>query len=223
MKDIIIIGAGVVGCSIARELSRYDLDTLVIDKNQDVSEGISKANSGIIHGGFNEKKGTLKAKLNIEANKIMDSLAKELEFTFKRNGSLVLAFNEDELKKVKELKVNGEDLGIKDLEILDKNQVLELEESINSDVVGALHIKNSGIVSPYEMTLAFAENACENGVEFYHPDINFLTEEQVKECHEKGIGVNVWTVNKKKHMRRMAEWGVDGIITNFPNKAMKLK
>ena len=65
--------------------------------------------------------------------------------------------------------------------------------------------------------------ASENGVEFYHPDINFLTEEQVKECHEKGIGVNVWTVNKKKHMRRMAEWGVDGIITNFPNKAMKLR
>ena len=145
---------------------RYDLDTLVIDKNQDVSEGISKANSGIIHGGFNEKKGTLKAKLNIEANKIMDSLAKELEFPFKRNGSLVLAFNEDELKKVKELKANGEDLGIKDLEILNKDQVLELEENINSDVVGALHIKNSGIVSPYEMTLAFAENACENGVEF---------------------------------------------------------
>ena len=115
---------------------------------------------------ISEKKGTLKAKLNIEANKIMDSLAKELEFTFKRNGSLVLAFNEDELKKVKELKVNGEDLGIKDLEILYKNQVLELEESINSDVVGALHIKNSGIVSPYEMTLAFAENACENGVDF---------------------------------------------------------
>lgn len=166
MKDVVIIGAGIVGCSIARELSRYNLDVLVIDKNQDISEGISKANSGIIHGGYNEKKGTLKAKLNLEANKIIDSLAEELEFPFKRNGSLVLAFNEDEFEKLKELKSNGEDLGITELEILEKGEVLDLEENINCDVVGALHIKNSGIVSPYEMTLAFAENACENGVEF---------------------------------------------------------
>lgn len=166
MKDVVIIGAGIVGCSIARELSRYNLDILVIDKNQDVSEGISKANSGIFHGGYNEKKGTLKANLNLEANKIIDSLAKELEFPFKRNGSLVLAFNEDEFEKLKELKSNGEDLGVKELEILEKDEVLELEQNINCDVVGALHIKNSGIVSPYEMTLAFAENACENGVEF---------------------------------------------------------
>ena len=166
MRDIVIIGAGVVGSSIARELSKYDLDVVVIDKNLDISEGISKANSGIIHGGYNEKKGTLKAKLNLEANKIIDKLAEELEFPFKRNGSLVLAFNEGEFKKVKELKTNGEELGIEDLEILEKGEVLELEENINCDVVGALHIKNSGIVSPYEMTLAFAENACENGVEF---------------------------------------------------------
>lgn len=166
MKDVVIIGAGIVGCSIARELSKYNLDVLVIDKNQDVSEGISKANSGIIHGGYNEKKGTLKAKLNLEANKIIDSLAEELEFPFKRNGSLVLAFNEDEFKKLKELKSNGEDLGIEELEILEKGEVLDLEKNINCDVVGALHIKNSGIVSPYEMTLAFAENACENGVDF---------------------------------------------------------
>lgn len=166
MKDIVIIGAGIVGCSIARELSKYNLEILVIDKNQDVSEGISKANSGIIHGGYNEKKGTLKAKLNLEANKIIDSLAKELEFPFKKNGSLVLAFSRDEFEKLKELKANGEDLGLEDLEILEKDQVLKLEENINCDVVGALHIKNSGIVSPYEMTLAFAENAYENGVEF---------------------------------------------------------
>lgn len=166
MKDIVIIGAGVIGCSIARELSKYNLDVAVIDKNQDISEGISKANSGIIHGGYNEKKGTLKAKLNLEANKIIEFLSEELEFSFKRNGSLVLAFNEDEFKKLKQLKSNGEELGINELEILGKSEVLDLEENINDDVVGALHVKNSGIVSPYEMTLAFAENACENGVDF---------------------------------------------------------
>ncbi|WP_018590126.1 NAD(P)/FAD-dependent oxidoreductase [Terrisporobacter glycolicus] len=166
MKDIVIIGAGVIGCSIARELSKYNLDVAVIDKNQDISEGISKANSGIIHGGYNEKKGTLKAKLNLEANKIIEFLSEELDFSFKRNGSLVLAFNEDEFKKLKKLKSNGEELGINELEILGKSEVLDLEENINDDVVGALHVKNSGIVSPYEMTLAFAENACENGVDF---------------------------------------------------------
>lgn len=166
MKDVVIIGAGIVGCSIARELSKYNLDVAVIDKNQDISEGISKANSGIIHGGYNEKKGTLKAKLNLEANKIIESLSEELEFSFKKNGSLVLAFNEEEFKKLEQLKSNGEELGINELEILGKNEVLDLEENINDDVVGALHVKNSGIVSPYEMTLAFAENACENGVDF---------------------------------------------------------
>ena len=166
MKDIIVIGAGVVGCAIARELSKYNLDVLVVDKNEDVSEGISKANSGIIHGGYNEKKGTLKAKLNLEGNKMMDELSKELQFPFKRNGALVLAFNEEELDKIKNLKANGDELGVEGLEILNKKEVIELENNINSDVVGALHVKTSGIVSPYEMTLAFAENAVENGVEF---------------------------------------------------------
>ena len=166
MKDIVIIGSGGIGCSIARELSKYKIDITVVDKNLDISEGISKANSGIIHGGFNEKKGTLKAKLNLEANKIIEGLSKELEFPFKRNGSLVLAFDEEELDKLKLLKANGEDLGIEELEILNREEVLELEKNINSNVVGALHIKASGIVSPYEMTLAFAENAFENSVEF---------------------------------------------------------
>lgn len=166
MKDITVIGAGVVGCAIARELSRYDLDIAVIDKNEDVAEGISKANSGIIHGGYNEKKGTLKAKLNLEGNEMMDELASKLQFPFKRNGALVLAFSEDELKRVKELKTNGEEIGVKGLEILNKEEVLNLEKNINKDVLGALYVKSSGIVSPYEMTLAFGENAVENGVEF---------------------------------------------------------
>ena len=166
MKDIIVIGAGVVGCAVARELSKYKLDVLVIDKNEDVAEGISKANSGIIHGGYNEKKGTLKAKLNLQGNKMMDELADKLQFPFKRNGALVLAFNEDELERIKLLKSNGENLGVEGLELLNKEEILALEGNINQDVVGALHVKSSGIVSPYEMTLAFGENAVENGVEF---------------------------------------------------------
>ena len=137
MKDITVIGAGVVGCAIARELSRYDLDIAVIDKNEDVAEGISKSNSGIIHGGYNEKKGTLKAKLNLEGNEMMDELASKLQFPFKRNGALVLAFSEDELKRVKELKTNGEKIGVKGLEILNKEEVLNLEKNINKGVLGA--------------------------------------------------------------------------------------
>lgn len=166
MKDITIIGAGVVGCAIARELSRYNLDVLVIDKNEDVAEGVSKGNSGIIHSGYNERKGTLKAKLNIEGNKLIEDLAKELQFPFKRNEALVLAFNENEVKTLEELKRNGEELGIEGLEIIPKEKVLELERNISNKVVAALSIKNSGIVSPYEMTLALGENAFDNGVDF---------------------------------------------------------
>lgn len=166
MKDIAIIGAGVVGCSIARELSKYKLDITVIDKNQDVAEGVSKANSGIIHAGYNEKENTLKAKLNIEGNRIIEDLSKELDFKFKRNGALILAFNEEEVERIKYLKENGEKIGVKNLEIIDKEEILKLEPNINENVIKALYAKTSGIVSPYEMTIALAENAAENGVEF---------------------------------------------------------
>lgn len=166
MTDVIVIGAGVVGCSIARELSKYNLDVLVIDKNDDVAEGVSKANSGIIHSGYNEKKGTLKAKLNIEGNNLIDDLAKELQFSFKRNGALVLAFNEEEVERLYFLKKNGEELGIEGLKVISKEEILHLEKNISENVVAALYVENSGIVSPYEMTLALGENAYENGVEF---------------------------------------------------------
>src|SRR3712207_3333021 len=108
MKDILIIGAGVVGCSIARELSKYDLDIVVVEKNEDVAEEVSKANSGIIHGGFNEKKGTLKAKLNLQGNSMIQKLSRELDFRFKRNGALVLAFDNKEMDTIYRLTENGE-------------------------------------------------------------------------------------------------------------------
>lgn len=166
MKDIIVIGAGVVGCSIARELSKYNLDVLVVEKNSDVSEGISKGNSGIVHAGYNEKIGTLKAKLNIEGNKMFHDLSRDLQFPFKRNGAFILAFSNDDMKTLESLKENGEKLGVEGLEILTREEALNIEPNLNKEIVGVLNVKTSGIVSPYEMTIALAENAAENGVEF---------------------------------------------------------
>ena len=166
MRDIIVIGAGVVGCSIARELSKYNLDVLVVEKNSDVSEGVSKGNSGIVHAGYNEKIGTLKAKLNIEGNKIFDDLSRDLQFPFKRNGAFILAFSDEEMKTLEGLKENGEELGVEGLEILTREEALNIEPNLNKEIVGVLNVKTSGIVSPYEMTIALAENAAENGVEF---------------------------------------------------------
>lgn len=166
MKDIIIIGGGIIGCSIGRELSKYNLDITLLEKNADVAEGISKANSGIVHAGYNEKLGTLKGKFNIEGNKMFDKLSKDLDFSFKRNGALVLAFNREEVKVLEELKENGEKLGINDLEILSLDDIRMLEKNVSDKVCKALYAKTSGIVNPYEMTIAMAENACENGVDF---------------------------------------------------------
>ena len=166
MRDIIVIGAGVVGCSIARELSKYNLDVLVVEKNSDVSEGISKGNSGIVHAGYNEKIGTLKAKLNIEGNKIFDDLSRDLQFPFKRIGAFILAFSDKDLKTLESLKEKGEKLGVEGLEILTREEALNIEPNLNKEIVGVLNVKTSGIVSPYEMTIALAENAAENGVEF---------------------------------------------------------
>lgn len=166
IKDIVIIGSGIIGCSIARELSKYDLSIALLEKNEDVATGISKANSGIIHAGFNEKANTLKAKLTVEGNKMYDELSKNLDFTLKRNGSLVLAYTKEEMEKLIELKNNGEALGVTNLEILTKDELHTLEPNVSKNAIAALHAKTSAIVNPYEVTIALAENACENNVEF---------------------------------------------------------
>ena len=138
----------------------------MVEKNSDVSEGISKGNSGIVHAGYNEKIGTLKAKLNIEGNKSFDDLSRDLQFPFKRNGAFILAFKDEEMKTLESLKENGEKLGVEGLEILTREEALNIEPNLNKEIVGVLNVKTSGIVSPYEMTIALAENAAENGVEF---------------------------------------------------------
>lgn len=166
MYDIIIIGGGVTGCGIARELSRYKAKTVVIEKGNDVSVGTSKANSGIVHGGFDALPGTCKAKYNVAGNAMFDKLSKELDFPFIRNGSLVLCFDEAQRDGILKLYERGIENGVPELEIISGEEVKKLEPYVSDNIVAALYAKTGGIVSPYEMTVAYAENANVNGVEF---------------------------------------------------------
>lgn len=167
MKDVIIIGGGVVGCSVARELCRFDADILLLERGNDVSVGTSKANSGIVHGGYDAKPGTLKAKFNVAGNAMFDALARELDFPFKRNGSMVLCFDKADIGKLLELKEQGVKNGVQGLYVLEGYEAVKaIEPYVSENVVAALVVPNGGIVSPYEMTIAYAENAATNGVEF---------------------------------------------------------
>ena len=166
MFDVTIIGAGIVGCSISRELSKYNLKTCVLEKSSDVASGTSKANSAIVHAGHDANPSTMKGKLNAKGNAMYTNLAKELDFPFKRNGSLVLCFDKEHLGDLKDLLDQGEENGVPGLVILDGDQVREMEPNVTENCVGALYAPTGGIVCPYEMTIAMAENAYTNGVEF---------------------------------------------------------
>lgn len=166
MQHVIIIGAGVSGCAAARELSRYKLSILVLEKCSDVCEGTSKANSAIVHAGYDAKAGSLKAKLNVEGNRLMEDLARELDFPFRRNGAFVLCFHEEELETLGHLMENGIKNGVKGLKILSKKELKSMEPHISDKAVAALYAPDSGIVCPFNLTIALAENAAVNGVEF---------------------------------------------------------
>lgn len=166
MYDVVIIGAGVTGCAIARELSGYQLRTAVVDKCSDIGEGTSKANSGIVHAGFDAKAGSLKAKLNVEGNRRMEQLASELDIPFQRNGSLVLCFSEEERMSLERLYQNGMLNHVPELRIIDGAEARKMEPNISEEVIAALYAPTGGIICPFTLTLALAENACSNGVEF---------------------------------------------------------
>ncbi|ACA43952.1 NAD(P)/FAD-dependent oxidoreductase [Clostridium botulinum] len=165
MYDVSIIGAGVVGSAIARELSKYNLKVCLIEKEEDVGTGASKANSGIVHGGYVAKYGTLKGELCIRGNSMYNKLEKELNFGYRNPGALVIGFDEDDENRIKKLYENGIKVGCNDLEIIYGDKIKELEPHINKDVKVALYAKSVGVASPYEMTIALAENAIENGID----------------------------------------------------------
>ena len=164
--EIIIIGAGVSGSAIARELSRYDVKCLVVDKEEDVCCGTSKANSAIIHAGYDAANGSMMAKMNVEGNAMMTKLAEDLDIPFKRNGSLVLCFSEEDMPGLQKLYNNGVANGVPNLQILNKEEVLKMEPNVSDDIYAALYAPTGGIVCPFHLNIAMAENACANGVEF---------------------------------------------------------
>lgn len=186
MKDVIIIGAGVSGCAVARELSRYELDICVLEKESDVCEGTSKANSGIVHGGFDAKPGTLKAKLNVLGNQMMDEMAEKLDFPFRRNGAMVVCQSKEEMAVLEELMERGKKNGVEGMEMLSRSQAFLLEPNLADTVYAAIHIPSSGIVCPFEMNLAYAENAVQNGVQFH-------LETEVKQIEKMENGFRVLT------------------------------
>lgn len=166
MYDVIIIGAGVSGAATARELSRYKVNACVIEKEEDVCCGTSKANSAIVHAGYDAATGSLMAKLNVRGNQMMEQLAKDLDFPFKKNGSLVVCLHEEDMPNLQALYDRGVANGVKDLRILNREELRAMEPNISDDAYAALYAPTAGIVCPFNLNIAMAENACVNGVEF---------------------------------------------------------
>jgi glycerol-3-phosphate dehydrogenase len=165
MYDVAIIGGGVIGCAIARELSRYRLRTVVLEMCEEVGFGTTKTNSGIIHAGHHSSPDTLKGKLVVRGNYLFDQLFEELNFGFARIGELVVASDQDDLKVLEHLKTQGEAKGVPDLEMWDQRRLRREEPNLSPKLVAALHAPSAGVINPYEFAFALIENAMDNGVE----------------------------------------------------------
>ncbi len=167
MFDTIIIGAGVVGANIAAEMARYNLKIGLLEKNLDVCEETSKANSGIVHSGYDALPGTLKAKYNVLGSNMMESLCKRLQVPYRRNGSLIIAHKDQGTEKLEELRKQGVANGVEKLRIIGQDEIFTLEPNLNPDVTYALYAPTGGIVDPFQLTIGPAEIACQNGVKFF--------------------------------------------------------
>lgn len=167
MLDVLVIGGGVIGCSVARELSRWQLRVALCERGTDVCVGTTKANSAIVHAGHSAKPGSLMAKHNVRGNALYEQLCADLDVPFRRNGSLTLCFADADRPKLDALYMDGITNGVPGMRIIERDEVLRMEPNINPEVVAALHTPTGGIVCPYELTVALAESAAMNGVEFH--------------------------------------------------------
>lgn len=168
MYDVVVIGAGVIGTMVARELSRYNASVCVLEKESDVAMGATCANSAIVHAGFDAKEGSLKARFNVEGSKMMEKVARELNVKYKRNGSLVIALSEEEMEHVRKLYLRGVKNGVEDLSVIGKEELRRIEPGITDAAIGALYAPTGAIVCPYELAIAAMGNAMDNGAELVY-------------------------------------------------------
>lgn len=182
--DVAVIGAGVSGAAISQCLSRYDLNVVLLEKEIDACFGVSKANSGIIHGGFHHNLKTLKAQLEIRGNLMFEQLQHDLGFPFRRNGILVVAFSNEEMETAKQLYRQGVENNVPGIELCGRERILSLEPKLNPDAVGGIYAPNGGTIEPYRYAFSLIESAQKNGLEF-------LTEFAVSTASRKG---NRWGI-----------------------------
>lgn len=164
--DVVVVGAGVSGCAIARELSRLQVSACVVEREEDVCCGTSKANSAIVHAGFDAQTGSLMARLNVEGARLMPALCEELGADFQRIGSLVVCTSDEARPGLTELLGRGVANGVDDLRIIERDELLALEPNVSDEAVAALWAPSAGIVNPFQLTVALAESASINGVDF---------------------------------------------------------
>lgn len=162
--DVAVVGAGVVGCAVARELSRYRLRVVVLEKELDVATGNSSRNTGMLHAGFTYKPGSLRAECAVEGNQEFDQVSRELGIPFKRTGKLVVGFTDHDRENILKFKANGEKNGVKGIRMINREEMKRIEPNAGGEF--AMYVPSSGILDPIQYTIALAENACHNGVEF---------------------------------------------------------
>ena len=165
--DVCVIGAGVTGSAVARELMKYRLSVCVLEKEEDVCSGTSKANSGIAHAGFDPVPGTRMAKLNVRGAELIRELHVSLDFPYRQNGAMVLCFSEEDRPRLQALYDRGLANGVRELKILTGDEARAMEPALSDRVVAALYAPTSGVVCPFGLTIALAENAADNGAEFF--------------------------------------------------------
>lgn len=194
MFDVAIIGAGVVGGMIARELSRYQLSVCILDKEHDVSMGASRANSAIVHAGFDAKEGSLKAKFNVKGADMMRQVCEELGVPYINNGSLVVGFNDEDRKTLYNLLERGKVNGVKGLRLVEQEELQALEPNVSNEAICALYAPTGAITCPYELTVAAIGNAMDNGAELY---LDF----EVLEIQQTDYGFNICSTDRTVESR----------------------